>query len=110
MGLIVQMVMASGWNIDYARNNSQLIPGYQSVDRKLWVKYSVKDEWEVFCHHDQMISSAIEQSPLLQISTSDEVVLSGSFLTSLLMVMHVPVCIHTYVCVAQTYVLIPTVI
>ena len=82
---------------------SWLIPRHGSVDRKLWVKYSVKDQWEVFCHHNQMISSAIEQRPLLQINTSGEVVLSGSFLSSLLLLVHIWVCMHTHMCVLHRH-------
>ena len=61
------------------------------------MKYSVKDHWEVFCHHSQIISSTTEQSPFLQMSTSSEVVLSGLFFSSLLFLVHVLVCVHMHV-------------
>lgn len=47
------------------RDISRFSPRHRSVDRELWVKYSVKDHWEVFCYHSQMISSTIEHSSFL---------------------------------------------
>lgn len=67
------------------------------------MKYSVKDHWEVFCYHSQMISSTIEQSPFLQISISSKVVLSGFSLFSSVVLVPVRIYVHMNVCILHRH-------
>lgn len=85
------------------RDISWLSARYRSVDRELWMKYSVKDHWEVFCYHSQMISSTIEQSPFLQISISSKVVLSGFSLFSSVVLVPVRIYVHMNVCILHRH-------
>lgn len=67
------------------------------------MKYSVKDHWEVFRYHSQMISSTIEQNPFLQISTSNKVVLSGLFPFSLVFLVHIQIYVYMHVCILHRH-------